>query len=54
MFTAPIISILIVRRRNRLSLMGKIIVGLLISILLATVFYTTGIVIMLMNGMMPA
>lgn len=54
MFTTPVISFLIMRKRNSLTLTWKFIVGIILAALLSGLFYTIGLIIMLLNGAVPA
>ena len=54
MFITPVISFLILRKRSSLTLTWKIIVGIILTVFLLGLFYTVGLIIMLLNGAMPA
>ena len=49
----PIISFFIVRKLNSISIGGKILIGILITLFLAAIFYIIAMTILLRNGLGP-
>ena len=51
--TTPVISFFIVRKSKTLSIGAKILLGILIAVSLAVVFYAIAMTIILRNGLGP-